>query len=136
MRAIASARLAALEAVSQPQAASSPRGERGVAAAQEEGKACVAGEHEEGKACVAGEHEGAHENGHAAQAAHDAYGSQDAQDPQGAAPPPWARLAQTWRDSQARVLRATLARAAAADQPREELEEARLEAQRTKRRRA
>ena len=125
MRAIASARLAALEAVSQPQAASSPRGERGVAAAQEEGKACVAGEHER-----------AHENGHAAQAAHDAYGSQDAQDPQGTAPPPWARLAQTWRDSQARVLRATLARAAAADQPREELEEARLEAQRTKRRRA
>ena len=127
MRAIASARLAALEAASQPQAASSPRGERGVAGAQEEGKACVAGAHEN-----------AHENGHAAQGthdAHDAYGSQDdAQDPQGAAPPPWARLAQTWRDSQARVLRATLARAAAAAQPREE--EGRLEAQGTKRRRA
>ena len=119
MRAIASARLAALEAASQPQAVSPPRGERGVVAAQEEGKACVAGEHE---------------NGHAAQAAHDAYGSQDAQDPQGAAPPPWARLAQTWRVSQARVLRATLARAAAAAQPREE--EGRLEAQGTKRRRA
>ena len=127
MRAIASARLAALEAASQSQTASTPRGERGVAAAQEEGKACVAGEHED-----------AHENSHAAQgthAAHDAYyGSQDdAQAAQGAAPPPWARLAQTWRHSQARVLRATLARAAAAAQPREE---ARLEAQGTKRRRA
>ena len=129
MRAIASARLAALEAASQPQAASRPqaasppRGERGVAAAQAEGKACVAGEHED-----------AHENGHAAQGTHDANGSQDdAQAAQGAAPPPWARLAQTWRDSQARVLRATLARAAAAAQPREE---ARLEAQGTKRRRA
>ena len=128
MRAIASARLAALEAASleaasRPQAASPPRGERGVAAAQAEGKACVAGEHEN-----------AHENAHAAQAAHDANGSQDdAQAAQGAAPPPWARLAQTWRDSQARVLRATLARAAAADQPREE--EGRLEAQGTKRRR-
>jgi len=119
VRAIASARLAALEAASQPQAVSPPRGERGVAAAQEEGKACVAGEHE---------------NGHATQAAHYANGSQDdAQAAQGAAPPPWARLAQTWRDSQARVLRETLARAAAAAQPREE---ARLEAQGTKRRRA
>ena len=107
MRAIASVRLAALEAVPTPQG----EGEVGIEGA-------------EGAQGARGAREGAQ----------DARGAQDsAQGAQGATLPLSARLAETWRESQARVLRATLARAAGAAQPREE---SRLEAQGTKRRRA
>ena len=100
VRAIAIARLAALEAVPTPQG----EGEVGIEGA-------------EGDQGAGGAREGA----------------QDARGAQGATLPLSARLAEMWRESQARVLRATLARAAGAAQLREE---ARLEAQGTKRRRA